>query len=190
MSDEQRQADMDVLAQKWETATLIGDRFEGDLKIIEDVLLAQPESRCLFALQNLKDVVIDWDGGRARYSSGMCSAQGFAEGCSHWSKQIDRIHVLVVQPEFGGRIFLVDLDHYFEHEVLVRDRILGFLGLDRDPDFITAWATAAEHARKLGIKGCKVPKDDVATYKRAMTDAIRHLHRLAVQNAAQYQVSA
>jgi hypothetical protein len=187
MPDEQGKADMDSVAEKWGSATWVGDRFEGDLKIIEDALLALPASRCLLALRNLKDVAIDWDGGLARYSSGLCSAQGFAEGCSHWSKQIARIQALVGKPEFADRIFLVDLDHCFEHDVLVRDGILGFLGLDNDPDFITSWDSASEQARRQHMKGRKVPKDHVATYKKAMTDSIRQLRRLAMQKATHYR---
>lgn len=185
-STSDRMAKMETLSADCQTASLVGDRFDGDIEVLGKLLHALPEARCILTLRNLKDVAMDWEDGAVHFSSGQAAEHSFVEGCQHWSEQLAQTQALLATPKIADRILLLDLDHCFEEDQILRQGLLGFMGLEDEPDFASAWDAASDLSKQPKSNVAKVPKTYASIYKRTMTETMRQLRRLAVQQAKSF----
>ncbi|PWJ12949.1 sulfotransferase [Jannaschia seohaensis] len=175
----------DRIAEKWDTARVVGDKVPDLTPVLEDFLDAQPATRCLYILRNLKDVGLSWQTRADKPRDKWPQGKHFGAACESWEEQMAGLQALFdTRPEIKERFLLIDYDQIYRPETPTEAAILNFLGLDPDPAFS---ATLEKHrAFAAGRPERKVPPEWAEAYKAVDQAAARGLRKEARLQTARW----
>ncbi len=162
------------LAERWETARIVGDCLSDLTPRLDSLLRLYPDLRVVFLLRNLKDVAMDWQDRPDAAGS------GFVSGCQSWARQYEMLHDLMRNRHLRGRILLVNFDTMFlpEAETSLEAMLQAFLGIQESAAFDEA---CADFATNVGAASSaqRVPEEFVELYKSVGQDNAKALRRVA-----------
>jgi len=168
----------DAIAAKWDTARVIGDKVPDLTPVLEDFLDAQPGTRCLYILRNLKDVGLSWQARADKPRDKWPQGKNFAAACESWAEQTSQLQALFdTRPEIKDRFLLIDYDRMYAKETPIEAALRGFLGIDPAPPFSEMLKRhRAFMARRTDRK---VPPEWVEAYKSVDQAVARGLRKEA-----------
>lgn len=175
----------DAIAAKWDDAAVIGDKVPDLTPVLDDFLEAQPDTRCLYILRNLKDVALSWQARADKPSDPWPTGKGFALACESWAGQQARLRALLdARPGIKDRFLLVDYDRMYARDTPIEAALLNFLGVGRARAFS---ATLERHrAFMAGREDRKVPPAHAEAYKAVDQEVARGLRKEARLQTARW----
>ncbi|WP_135506649.1 sulfotransferase [Roseovarius aestuariivivens] len=167
----------DRMAEKWDNATIVGDKVPDMMPVLSDFMRANPDFKAICLLRNLKDVALSWQARANRARDSWPAGKGFAVACASWEEQHKVLHDLMRDKSLREHVLLLDYDKIYENPGQTEAAILAFLGLAPEPEFtrILNRHAAFVLARKLR----KVPKEYIDAYKAVDQSHVRGLRKVA-----------
>jgi hypothetical protein len=167
----------DEIAEKWDTAEVIGDKVPDLLPILGDFIATNPDFRYICILRNLKDVALSWQTRADKPRDAWPAGKGFETACESWSEQMQMLHDLMAQKPMRGKVLLLDYDTMYDNPDRTGAAILSFLGISAEAAFLQ---TLQEHAEFMASRSArKVPKKYISAYKDAPQGHIRGLRKIS-----------
>ena len=167
----------DAIAQKWDTAEVIGDKVPDMTAELPAFIAANPDFKYIYILRNLKDVGLSWQARANRIRDSWPSKKGFAAACESWSAQMLALHALMQTKEMNRRVLLLDYDHMYDEDSRSDEVILKFLGLGASAAFSETFRNHVEFAR--GKVARKIPPQFAEVYKTIDMSFARDMRKRA-----------
>ncbi len=167
----------DAIAQKWDTAQIIGDKVPDMTAHLPAFIAANPDFKYIYILRNLKDVGLSWQARANRVRDSWPTKKGFVAACESWALQMQQLHAMMQTKEMNRKVLLLDYDHMYEDGSLTPDVILQFLGLGPSAAFRETFARHAEFARSKTPR--KTPAQFAEAYKAVDTSFARDMRKRA-----------
>lgn len=165
------------IAQKWDTAEIIGDKVPDMTAELPAFIAANPDFKYIYILRNLKDVGLSWQARANRTRDSWPSKKGFAAACESWSVQMQALHGLMQTKEMNRKVLLLDYDQMYAEDSRSDEVILKFLGLKSSAAFSETFRKHVEFAR--GNAERKIPAQFAEVYKTIDMSFARDMRKRA-----------
>jgi len=123
------QGTYETMAEKWDTARIIGDKVPDMTPILGDFIRANPTYKYIYILRNIKDVALSWQARAQRVSDSWPVGKDFARACESWGEQYTALLDYLKTHKMRDRMLLLDYDRMFLEHKLTERALLNFLGL-------------------------------------------------------------
>jgi hypothetical protein len=167
----------DAMAEKWDSAELIGDKVPDMMPVLTDFMNANPDFKIICLLRNLKDVGLSWQARADRQRDSWPSGKGFLAACESWAEQIGTLHEMMRDKSLRRQVLLLDYDTMYNQPDHTEAALLAFLGLESEPWFRELLRDHAEFFENRRSR--KVPRGFIETYKEVNQGHIRGLRKVA-----------
>jgi hypothetical protein len=167
----------DGIAEKWDTAEVIGDKVPDLQPILGDFIEANPDFRYICILRNLKDVALSWQTRADKSRDSWPTGKGFEAACDSWSMQMEMLHDMVANKAFRRKILLLDYDTMYDDPDRVGAALLAFLGIPAEETFFETLRKHAEFATLRPVR--KVPSKHAEAYKAVTQGHARGLRKVS-----------
>lgn len=167
----------DSIAEKWDTALVIGDKVPDMAPILDDYMAQNADFKCIYALRNLKDVGLSWQARANRSRDAWPAEKGFDLACESWREQTRIIHDIVAAGHLRPRMLVLDYDAIYQDDARTVAAILGFLGVGASANFSETYAGHVAFAR--GKRTGKLPKAYIEQYRAVDMKYARGLRKHA-----------
>lgn len=167
----------DAIAQKWDTAEVIGDKVPDMTAELPAFIAANPDFKYIYILRNLKDVGLSWQARANRTRDSWPSKKGFAAACESWSAQMQTLHALMQTKAMNRKVLLLDYDEMYGEGSRSDEVILKFLGLGTSAAFSETFRKHVEFARSKAPS--KIPPQYVEVYKTIDMSFARDMRKRA-----------
>ena len=172
----------DRIDEKWDDATIIGDKVPDMLPILTDFIAANPDFRYICILRNLKDVALSWQARADKTRDAWPAAKDFAAACASWGAQMETLNEMMRNKALRRKVMLLDYDTMYADPAQTSAALLAYLDLPASPEFS---ATLAEHAEFANSRtDRKVPKRFLEAYQAIDQSYMRGLRKIAREQAA------
>lgn len=168
----------DQIADKWDDATVIGDKVPDMTPILGGFMKANPDFKAIFILRNLRDVGLSWQARADRPRDAWPKGRGFDVACVSWAQQYGMLTTLLQRAPFRQRMLILDYDAMFDPDIPAEAAILRFLDLAPSDAFSATFAkNRAYVAKKSSTRPRKVPPAHETLYKAVHMDVAKSLRR-------------
>lgn len=167
----------DSIAQKWDTAEVVGDKVPDMTAVLPAFIAANPDFKYIYILRNLKDVGLSWQARANRTRDSWPSKKGFVAACDSWSAQMQALHALMQSKEMNRMVLLLDYDHMYAEDSRSDEVILKFLDLGASAAFSETFRKHVEFARSKVMR--KIPPQYAEVYKTIDMSFARDMRKRA-----------
>lgn len=165
----------DLIAAKWDKATLIGDKVPDLTPVLRRFMAANPDFKYIYILRNLKDVGLSWQARANRVRDNWPAGKGFEAACASWEQQMRMLHDLTQKKALRGKILLLDYDRMYDEDSRADQAILNFLGVGPSAAFAATYKDHVAFARARLEK--RIPAQFAEIYKKTDMSFARDLRR-------------